>query len=86
MKIGKDKLMHSYYSFFGGMILSLIAIQFTDKFAGSLIGFLLMLAIGLGKEFIWDKLMKKGQFEWLDILFDFIGCLLAFLLMISLYH
>jgi hypothetical protein len=34
------------------------------------IAFPATLFIGVGKELIWDKWMKRGTFEWKDIWFD----------------
>jgi hypothetical protein len=33
--------------------------------------------VGLGKEFIWDKLLGKGTFEGADLWFDTFGALVA---------
>lgn len=34
-------------------------------------------AIGIGKELVWDKWMKKGTFDYKDLLCDGIGILLG---------
>lgn len=34
-----------------------------------------VLFIGLFKEIIYDKLLKKGKFEWLDIVANILGIL-----------
>lgn len=41
------------------------------KFIAYLIATLCILAIIFGKEFVYDKWMKKGTFEWMDII---VGC------------
>lgn len=40
--------------------------------------------IGFAKEIIWDGAMKKGTFQWKDIIFDLLGSGIGFgLLMLS---
>jgi hypothetical protein len=39
------------------------------------------LFIGFMKEIVWDGYMDKGEFEWKDIIFDLIGSLLGFALL-----
>lgn len=34
---------------------------------------LITLAIGIVKELVWDKLLKKGTAEWRDIIADAVG-------------
>ena len=34
-------------------------------------------AVGLGKEYVWDKSMNRGEFSKLDLVSDAWGCLLG---------
>jgi len=42
------------------------------------IGLIVALAVGVLKEIVWDAKLKKGTFQWKDILFDFLGSVAAF--------
>ena len=68
-----DKLKHIIISCISTFILSF----FIDKFLSASLIWLLML---IGKEVIYDKLLSKGQFDYLDIVANFIGCFLGVVL------
>ena len=74
VKIGNDGLLHLIISFGLVSILSNYMNIGLSLFISVLIGFL--------KEIIWDGWMKKGQFQWKDLLCDLVGSLLAFLLLL----
>lgn len=71
--IGTDGLLH----FCACFIIAVTVSQFTQP----AIGFIVALAVGVLKEIVWDAKMKKGTFQWKDILFDFLGSVAAFGLM-----
>lgn len=56
-KIPTDKRKH----FIWGMWLSLAMLYSIP------LGYLFVLSFAVGKEYIHDHMMKKGTFEWLDI-------------------
>lgn len=59
------------------MIAGFLISGLTGFFLQGLIVFLPALIIGLAKEFIWDKWLGKGTFEWKDIYFTCWGGLVA---------
>lgn len=62
--IPTDKLLH---------LICCYAITLTFGIFAEWIGVVVCLVLALGKEFIWDKWLKKGTFEWQDINYDLIG-------------
>lgn len=64
-----DKIKH--------LIAGFLISGLTGFFLQGLIVFIPALLAGLAKEFIWDKWMKRGTFEWKDIAFTCWGGLLA---------
>lgn len=62
--ISTDKLLH---------LISCYAITLTFGMFAEWIGVVVCLVLALGKEFIWDKWLKKGTFEWQDINYDLVG-------------
>lgn len=67
----------------------------TDKLLHVLCGYVIAVTIGMwipwlgavagivaafGKEFLWDKLLKRGTFEWADINATLVGVLIGFCL------
>lgn len=65
----------------------------TDKILHLLAGYAVALTFGIfspaagavagilaafGKEFVWDKWMKRGTFEWQDLNVTLVGFILAF--------
>jgi len=63
----RDKLIHFVY----GTFVSFFLIALFSE-----IGFLISIAIFLGKEFIYDKLMKKGTPEINDFVYSSIPAML----------
>ncbi len=66
----------------------------TDKILHLLAGYAIALTFGLlspaagaiagilaafGKEFVWDKWMKRGTFEWQDLNVTLVGVLIGFI-------
>lgn len=72
MNFRSDYLLHFAVS-------SLLCLTFS-KFIPVSLSCALTLSIGIAKELIWDKAMKKGCPEWQDIVSDIIGILYAFIL------
>lgn len=62
--ISTDKLLH---------LICCYAITLTFGIFAEWIGAVVCLVLALGKEFIWDKWLKKGTFEWQDINYDLVG-------------
>lgn len=67
----------------------------TDKLLHVLCGYVIAVTIGMwlpwlgavagivaafGKEFLWDRLLKRGTFEWADINATLVGVLIGFCL------
>ncbi|HRS20960.1 MAG TPA: hypothetical protein P5510_04300 [Clostridia bacterium] len=71
-KIMNDKIKHIIAGF---LISGLVGF-----FLHGLIVFIPALIAGLAKEFVWDKWMKRGTFEWKDIGFTIWGGALATIL------
>ena len=63
-----DKLLHFFAS---ATIMAVLA-----YFLPLVVAFLITFGIGIAKEVIWDKMMKKGTPELRDITADFFGCFL----------
>lgn len=55
------------------MVSTALVILFFGIFGNLPIAFGIAIAIGIAKEFIYDKWMKKGSFEIQDIVADLIG-------------
>ena len=62
--IDKDKLLHFFWS-----MLLIIPLIFA---LGGVVGSIAIAIIAFAKEVIWDKLMGKGNMEFLDFVY---GCL-----------
>jgi len=45
-------------------------------------GYLVAIAIALGKEVVYDKILKKGTFDWLDFAYSMIFPTIAFLIVL----
>jgi len=45
-------------------------------------GFLIALTFAIGKEVIHDKIMKKGNFEWLDFAYTMIFPTIAYVIVL----
>lgn len=74
MKIPEDKLKHLTYSMCMAAYLGFIS---RWAFGTVLWGYLAALAIGGLKELIYDKIMGRGQAEWIDMVFNIIGIAIA---------
>lgn len=71
--IQKDKLLHYFYG-------SIIAFPLVLLF--SFYGVVITLLIATIKEVVYDKLLKRGTFEVLDIIYTIIPSLLFYLIFI----
>lgn len=65
VKIARDKKLHFGLS----AIITLVAILLTSFLWGIIIG----TSVGLLKEFVWDLLLKKGNFDKMDLVANFVG-------------
>lgn len=79
--IKKDKLKHIIISSIGTILLFLGLLLFFNKTTSLITSPIIMFLIGLFKEVIYDKLLGKGKFEWLDIVSNIIGILLSIILL-----
>ena len=61
----KDKLLH----FICGTYIYLIA----SVLLTPMLSILLVIIAGFAKEFIWDRWLVKGAFEWMDIIYTITG-------------
>lgn len=68
-RIQKDKLLH----FICGTCIYLIA----SVLLTPMLSILLVIIAGFAKEFIWDRWLGKGAFEWMDIVYTITGGLMA---------
>lgn len=66
----KDKLLHIVVSAVIMVILGLILPTWVATLA--------TLCVGIGKE-IYDKVSGKGCFEWMDLVYNFVGILIGVL-------
>lgn len=57
--------------------ISALIMAVLGKWIPALIAVLITLVIGICKELVWDKAMKKGTPEWWDILADIMGIALG---------
>ena len=71
-RIQKDKLLH----FIGGTYIYLIA----SVLLTPMLSILLVIIAGFAKEFIWDRWLGKGTFEWMDIIYTITGGVVAMIL------
>ena len=74
----KDKMWH----FLAGAACCLVAAYISsliikNAFVCGAIGFTAGAAAGVAKDFIYDKMLKQGVFEWLDIIVTFAGSMIA---------
>ena len=68
----KDKLLH----FICGTYIYLIA----SVLLTPMLSIVLVILAGFAKEFIWDKWLNKGTFEWMDIIYTIAGGIMAMVL------
>ena len=66
---GADGLLH--------IICCMVIMQLLSNFLPLWAAVLITAAIGLGKEYIWDKQLKKGTFDKRDLLADCVGIILG---------
>lgn len=66
---GADGLLHIIYC--------MVIMQLLSNFLPLWVAVLITAAIGLGKEYIWDRQLKKGTFDKRDLLADCVGIILG---------
>ena len=66
---------------FGTLIAFFVINSFVN--IGVWYGFAICVAIAAGKEVIWDKLMKKGTFDWLDMAYTIVPAVLILLTILN---
>ena len=71
---GQDGLTH--------ILVSLVLCTVLGAFLPLWAAVLIVLAIGIAKELVWDLWMEKGTAEWRDIVSDAVGILLGVLIII----
>lgn len=71
---GADGLAH--------VLVSLVLCAILGAFLPLWTAVLVTFAVGLIKELVWDKLLKKGTAEWRDIVSDTAGILLGVFIII----
>ncbi len=71
-RIEKDKLLH----FICGTYIYLIA----SVLLTPILSIGLVFIAGFAKEFIWDRWLGKGAFEWMDIIYTITGGVVAMIL------
>lgn len=74
-RIGLDKVLH----FAVGMVIAIVAMMgvyylTNDRLASQLAGFLVAMAVGVGKE-LYDR--KRTGFDWQDLLADGVGAVVG---------
>jgi len=72
--IQRDKLLH----FLAGSLISFPLVLILDWY-----GLVLSLLIFLAKEFVWDKYLAKGNFEWMDFVWSAAPALMFYIIKIS---
>ena len=65
-----DKLLH--------LIAGIYICMFFSILISNIVGLIMVIIIGVGKELIWDNLMKKGTPEILDAVWTVVGGLSVF--------
>ena len=68
----KDKLLH----FIAGTYIYLTA----SVLLTPMLSIVLVIIAGFAKEFIWDRWLGKGTFEWMDIIYTITGGVVAMML------
>lgn len=68
----KDKILH----FITGTYIYLIA----SALLTPMLSIMLVIIAGFAKEFIWDKRLDRGFFEWMDIIYTITGGVMAMIL------
>ena len=72
-----DRQLHFVFSAQGSALISLLAKDNNSKLKGPLVGFISMTAIGVAKEFLYDKKASGGDIK-ADVLGSITGSLLVF--------
>lgn len=72
--IGTDGLMHIMACF--GIAAAL------GNYVNAGLAFFIAVFIGFAKEIIWDAKLKKGAFEWKDIICDMMGATAALIVLL----
>lgn len=74
-----DKTLHVWAGILISVISGLLLYKFFDSnlLVFPIFGFIVGNIFGLGKEFIYDKWMKKGIFNWADVMATFYGTLVG---------
>ncbi|WP_273372997.1 hypothetical protein [Alistipes megaguti] len=67
--VGTDGLLH--------IICSVIIVSVLNVLLPLWAAVLITAIVGIGKEFIWDKWLKRGTFEKKDLLCDLIGIVIG---------
>lgn len=67
--VGTDGLLH--------IICSVIIVSVLNVLLPLWAAVLITAIVGIGKEFIWDKWLKRGNFEKKDLLCDLIGIIIG---------
>ena len=67
--VGTDGLLH--------IIWSVIIVSVLNVLLPLWAAVLITAIVGIGKEFIWDKWLKRGTFEKKDLLCDLIGIVIG---------
>ena len=82
MKINSNA-KHVYVCVLIAFILGALSYKFADTtiILSMIVGFISALLAGVTYEFVWDKWMKKGIFNRMDIFYDFWGALIGSLIL-----
>lgn len=67
--VGTDGLLH--------IICSVIIVSVLNVLLPLWVAVMITAIVGIGKEFIWDKWLKRGTFEKKDLLCDLIGIIIG---------
>lgn len=67
--VGTDGLLH--------IICSVIIVSVLNVLLPLWAAIMITAIVGIGKEFIWDKWLKRGTFEKKDLLCDLIGIIIG---------
>lgn len=67
--VGTDGLLH--------IICSVIIVSVLNVLLPLWAAVLITAIVGIGKEFIWDKWLKRGTFEKKDLLCDLVGIVIG---------
>lgn len=71
----KDKLLHLICGTYIYLIASVLLTP--------MLSIMLVIIAGFAKEFIWDRWLGKGAFEWMDIIYTITGGVMAMILLLA---